>query len=111
MNLALKIFYYLAMILVWIVAIPIMLGIGGVALIAFAVMLVFIILFFPLFWFLDVKIPGFAKKSDEVALTVHSGHSIGGIVLSPTGLEFLNVSPRSHRSSRRRSRKHSTNPV
>jgi uncharacterized protein (DUF58 family) len=105
MNLVIKIFYYIAMILVWIVAIPVMLGIGGIALIAFAIMLAFIILFFPLFWFLDVKIPGFAKKSDEVALTIHSGQSIGGITLSPTGLEFLNVSPRSHRSSRRRSRK------
>ena len=105
MNFILKIFYYIAMILVWIIAIPLLLGIGGVAIVSLAVVLVVLILFFPLFWALDVEFPGFKKKSDEVALTIHSGRTIGGITLSPTGLEFLNVSPRSHRSSRRRSRK------
>jgi len=105
MNFILKIFYYLLMILLWIIAIPILLSIGGVAIVILAIILVVLILFFPLFWALDVEFPGFKKKSDEVALTIHSGRTIGGITLSPTGLEFLNVSPRSHRSSRRRSRK------
>jgi len=105
MNIGLKIFYYIVMILVWIALIPIMLGIGGVVLVSLAVVVVIIIIFFPLFWLLDIKIPGFAKKSDEVTLSVHSGRSIGGIVLSPTGLEFLNSPSRSPRSSRRRLRK------
>ena len=107
MNLALKIFTYISMILIWILLLPILLGIGGVVLVSLAIIIILIIVFFPLIWLLDIKIPGFSKKSDEVAVTIQSGHSIGGIALSPTGLEFLDVSPNSSpRSSHRRSRTH-----
>jgi len=102
MNIILKIFYYLILTLVWIIAIPILLGIGGVTLISLGVMIVIIILFSPIFMALGVDMPTFSKKRDRISLTLGTRKKSESLILSATkGVSIVESNRRSSRRSKR----------